>query len=139
MSDKTELFEYAPVPRAMAVMAIPTIFSQLITLIYNMADTWFLGLTNDPYKVAASSLVLTLYMFTIGIANLFGTGGGSLISRLLGARQLVFNIPLLLLLDRFFGMDGLVWTQFIADIFTVILTYAVYWKLYKKPRGKALA
>ena len=38
MSDKTELFEYAPVPRAMAVMAIPTIFSQLITLIYNMAD-----------------------------------------------------------------------------------------------------
>ncbi|MBO6107417.1 MAG: hypothetical protein J6P32_07510 [Stomatobaculum sp.] len=139
MSDKTELFEYALVPRAMAVMAIPTIFSQLITLIYNMADTWFLGLTNDPYKVAASSLVLTLYMFTIGIANLFGTGGGSLISRLLGARQLVFNIPLLLLLDRFFGMDGLVWTQFIADIFTVILTYAVYWKLYKKPRGKALA
>ena len=107
MSGKTELFEYAPVPRAMAVMAIPTIFSQLITLIYNMADTWFLGLTNDPYKVAA--------------------------------RQLVFNIPLLLLLDRFFGMDGLVWTQFIADIFTVILTYAVYWKLYKKPRGKALA
>ena len=84
MSDKTELFEYAPIPRAMAVMAIPTIFSQLITLIYNMADTWFLGLTNDPYKVAASSLVLTLYMFTIGIANLFGTGGGTLISRLLG-------------------------------------------------------
>ena len=87
MSDKTELFEHTPVPRAMAVMAIPTIFSQLITLIYNMADTWFLGLTNDPYKVAASSLVLTLYMFTIGIANLFGTGGGSLISRLLGAKR----------------------------------------------------
>ena len=96
-----------------------------------MADTWFLGLTNDPYKVAASSLVLTLYMFTIGIANLFGTGGGSLISR-----QLVFNIPLLLLLDHFFGMNGLVWTQFIADIFTVILTYAVYWKLYKEPQKK---
>ena len=48
----------------------------------------------------------------------------------------MFNIPLLLLLDRFFGMDGLVWTQFIADIFTVILTYAVYWKLYKEPQKK---
>ena len=45
-------------------------------------------------------------------------------------------VPLLLLLDHFFGMDGLVWTQFIADIFTVILTYAVYWKLYKKPQKK---
>lgn len=86
-ADRTELFERAPVPKAMAVMAIPTIFSQLITLIYNMADTWFIGLTNDPYKVAASSLVLTLYLLTIGIANLFGTGGGSLVSRLLGAKR----------------------------------------------------
>jgi len=33
-------------------------------------------------------------------------------------------------------MDGLVWTQFIADIFTVILTYAVYWKLYKESQEK---
>ena len=86
-ADRTELFERAPVPRAMAVMALPMIVSQLITLVYNMADTFFLGLTNDPYKVAASSLVLTLYLFTIGIANLFGTGGGSLISRLLGAKD----------------------------------------------------
>ena len=84
--DRTELFERAPIPRAMAVMSIPMIISQLITLIYNMADTFFLGLTNDPYKVAASSLVLTLYLFTAGIANLFGAGGGSLLSRLLGAK-----------------------------------------------------
>ncbi len=86
-ADRTELFENAPIPRAMAVMAIPTIFSQLVTLVYNMADTWFIGLTNDPYKVAASSLVLTLYLLTVGIANLFGTGGGSLISRLLGEKR----------------------------------------------------
>ena len=85
--DRTELFERAPIPRAMAVMSIPMIISQLITLIYNMADTFFLGLTNDPYKVAASSLVLTLYLFTAGIANLFGAGGGSLLSRLLGAKE----------------------------------------------------
>ena len=84
-TERTYLFEQAPVPRAMAVMAIPTIMSQLITLIYNVADTWFIGLTNNPYMVAASSLVLTLYLFTVGIANLFGTGGGSLVSRLLGA------------------------------------------------------
>ena len=54
-ADRTELFERAPIPRAMAVMSIPMIISQLITLIYNMADTFFLGLTNDPYKVAPFS------------------------------------------------------------------------------------
>ena len=39
--DKTEIFETMPVPKALAVMAIPTIISQIITLIYNMADTYY--------------------------------------------------------------------------------------------------
>ena len=84
---KTELFETAPVPRALFTMAVPTIVSQLIVLIYNMADTWFIGRTNNPYMVAASSLVLTVFMMTIAIANLFGVGGGSLMVRLLGAKD----------------------------------------------------
>lgn len=69
-------------------MAIPAIMSQIIMLIYNLADTWFIGLTNDPYKVAAVSLVLPAYLVTIGIANIFGVGGGTLISRLLGNKDL---------------------------------------------------
>ena len=52
---KTELFEKVPVPRALLSLALPTIVSQLIVLIYNMADTWFIGRTNNPYMVAASS------------------------------------------------------------------------------------
>ena len=79
-----EIFETRPVPRALAKMAIPTIVSQLITLVYNVADTWFIGQTNNPYMVAASSLVLTVFLMTTGIANLFGVGGGSLVVRLLG-------------------------------------------------------
>ena len=79
-----EIFETRPVPRALAKMAIPTIVSQLITLIYNIADTWFIGQTNNPYMVAASSLVLTIFLMTTCIANLFGVGGGSLVVRLLG-------------------------------------------------------
>ena len=71
----------------MAVMAIPTILSQLITLIYNLADTWFVGQTNNPYMVAACSLVLPAYMMAIVIANIFGVGGGTLVSRLLGAKD----------------------------------------------------
>lgn len=82
-----ELFETKPVPAALAKMALPTIVSQLITLIYNMADTWFIGRTNNPYMVGASSLVLTIFLMTAALANLFGVGGGSLAVRLLGRKD----------------------------------------------------
>ena len=82
-TETKEIFEIKPVPSALAKMAIPTRVSQLITLIYNIADTWFIGQTNNPYMVAASSLVLTVFMMTTALANLFGAGGGSLVVRLL--------------------------------------------------------
>lgn len=82
-----EIFETEPIASALAKMAVPTIVSQLITLIYNIADTWFIGQTNNPYMVAASSLVLTVFLMTTAIANLFGTGGGSLVVRLLGSND----------------------------------------------------
>lgn len=86
-TETKELFETRPVPSALAKMAIPTIVSQLITLVYNIADTWFIGQTNNPYMVAASSLVLTVFLMTSAIANLFGVGGGSLVVRLLGRKD----------------------------------------------------
>lgn len=82
-----EIFETKPVPSALAKMAIPTIVSQLITLIYNIADTWFIGQTNNPYMVAASSLVLTIFLMASAVANLFGVGGGNLVVRLLGSKD----------------------------------------------------
>lgn len=87
MNENKELFERMPVPRALAKMAIPTIVSQLITMIYNLADTFFIGQTNDPYKVAASSVAFILFFILGGLSNLFGVGGGSLISRLLGQQR----------------------------------------------------
>ena len=84
MDDKRFLFEKDSVPHALGVMALPTIVSQLIILIYNLADTWFVGRTNNPYMVAACSLVLPVFMMTIVITNVFGTGGGTLIARLIG-------------------------------------------------------
>jgi putative MATE family efflux protein len=68
-------------------MAVPTIISQLITLIYNIADTWYIGQTKNPYMVAATSLCLTVFMVLVALSNLFGVGGGSLVSRLLGSRR----------------------------------------------------
>ena len=78
-AEQINIFENYPVPRAMMIMAVPTIISQLIILIYNMADTWFIGLTDNPYMVAGCSLVLPVYMISIVVSALFGTGGGTLI------------------------------------------------------------
>ena len=86
-TDKIEIFERMSVPRALATMAVPTVISQIIALIYNIADTWFIGMTDDPYKVGAISLVGTVYLLTVGVANLFGVGGGSLVVRLLGSKD----------------------------------------------------
>ena len=86
-NDKTALFETIPVGKALMTMAIPTIVSQLITMIYNMADTFFIGLSNDPYKVAAASIVGVLFFMLNALSNLFGVGGGSLLSRLLGEKR----------------------------------------------------
>ena len=86
-ADKTELFERMPVNRALMTMAIPCVVSQLITLLYNLADTFFIGSTNDPYKVAAASVVSILFFMLNALANLFGVGGGSLLSRLLGKKD----------------------------------------------------
>ena len=86
-NDKTALFESTSVVKALLIMAIPTIVSQLITMIYNLADTFFIGMTNDPYKVAAASVVSILFFILTSLANLFGVGGGSLMSRLLGEKK----------------------------------------------------
>ena len=84
---KIELFETAPVFQALMVMAVPTVISQLIVLVYNLADTWFIGQTDNPYMVAASSLVATVFLMLTGIANLFGVGGGNLVVQLLGRHE----------------------------------------------------
>ena len=75
------------VPKALAVMAVPTVISQIIALIYNIADTWFIGMTDNPYMVAATSLVGTVYLLTAAVANVFGVGGGNLVVQLMGKKD----------------------------------------------------
>ena len=87
MENKRYLFEKMPVPKALATLAIPTIISQLITMIYNLADTFFIGMADNPSQTAASSLSFTLVFLMASLSNLFGVGGGSLISRLLGEKR----------------------------------------------------
>ena len=82
-----ELFETVPVPRAVATLAIPTVISQVVTMIYNLADTFFIGQTGDPLMVAAVSLVSPWFNLLTALGNLFGLGGSSLISRMLGLKR----------------------------------------------------
>ena len=83
-TDRNEVFAALPVPRAVGVMVLPAIVSQIIHVIYNLADTWFVGLTGDPNAVAAISLCLPLYNILTGLSNLFGVGGASMIGRSIG-------------------------------------------------------
>ena len=83
--DNIELFERTPVKKAVIALVVPTVISQLITVIYNMADTFFIGQVGDPNQVAATSLCMPLFILLTGMANLFGIGGSSLISRCLGS------------------------------------------------------
>lgn len=87
MEENKELFETMPVAKALTTMAVPTIISQLITMIYNLADTFFIGRTDNPYMVAAASLSYVLFFILTALSNLFGVGGGSQISRLLGEER----------------------------------------------------
>jgi putative MATE family efflux protein len=85
--DRTELFERTPILRALAVLAVPTVFSQLVSVIYNLADTFWVGRLNDPLQNAAVTLVAPAMMAMNAVSNLFGTGSSSLMSRSLGAKE----------------------------------------------------
>ncbi len=82
-----DIFENRPVLKSILSLAIPTVISQLITVLYNTADTFFIGQIGDPNQVAAANLCMPFFFFLNAIANLFGIGGASLVSRLLGSQQ----------------------------------------------------
>lgn len=85
MQDKTtEIFKNAPVPKAVLSNVIPSIISMIMVLIYNLADTFFIGQTKNAYMVAAVSVATPAFLIFMAIGMLFGIGGTSLISRMLG-------------------------------------------------------
>ena len=65
-------------------MAIPSVISSLVTVVYNMADTFFVGQTGDPLQVAAVSLTNPIFILFMAVANMLGTGGSAIASRALG-------------------------------------------------------
>lgn len=85
--DKVLLFEKTPIPRAVAKLAVPMIFSSLVMVLYNLADTYFVGMMNDPVQNAAVTLAAPVLLAFNAINNLFGVGTSSMMSRALGRRE----------------------------------------------------
>lgn len=84
---KTVLFEQTPIPKAVMQLAVPTILSSLVMVIYNLADTYFVGMLNDPAQNAAVTLAMPLLLAFNAVNNLFGVGSSSMMSRALGRKD----------------------------------------------------
>lgn len=87
MRGNDDLFCEMPVRRAVLSLAVPTVISQIITVIYNMADTFFIGQLNDPNQVAAATVAMPAFAALTALSNLFGIGGASKIARCLGQKD----------------------------------------------------
>ena len=85
--DRTLLFEETPIPKAVATLAVPTILSSLVMVLYNLADTYFVGMLNDPVQNAAVTLAAPVMLAFNAVNNLFGVGSSSMMSRALGRRD----------------------------------------------------
>lgn len=85
--EKNVLFEEMPVSRAIMKLAIPTMISSLIMVIYNLSDTYFIGILNDPIQNALVTLAAPMLLAFNTINNLFGVGSSSMMSRALGRKD----------------------------------------------------
>lgn len=86
-SKTTALFERAPISEAVLKNALPAMAAMLMTLIYNLADTFFVGQTHDAFQVAAVSLAMPVFLIFMAVGMVFGMGGTSVISRALGQKR----------------------------------------------------
>lgn len=81
MEKSLESYDKMPVRRAVMKNVLPAVAAMLMTLIYNLADTYFIGKTNDAYQVAAVSLATPVFLIFMAVGTIFGAGGTSVISR----------------------------------------------------------
>lgn len=86
-AQKTELFERTPIPKAVMKLAVPTVLSSLVMVLYNLADTYFVGMLNNAVQNAAVTLAAPLLLAFNAVNNLFGVGSSSMMSRALGRRD----------------------------------------------------
>jgi len=123
MNNKEELFETTPVPKAVAKLAIPTMLAAIVMVIYNLADTFFVGLLNDPISTSAVTLAAPMVLLFNAVTNLFGVGASSKMSRALGIKDYdtvkktsAFGIYSTILCGLLFSLLTLVFKDFILNL-----------------------
>ena len=79
-----EVFSDAPVPKAVLKNVLPAMAAMVMVLIYNLADTFFIGQTHDDILIASVSLAMPVFLLFTAVGTIFGVGGVSVISRALG-------------------------------------------------------
>lgn len=84
---ENELFEKSPIHKAYFTLALPVVFSMIISLVYNMVDTYFIAQTGNTNLIAGVSLGAPIFTFMIAVGDIFGLGGSSVISRLFGEKK----------------------------------------------------
>ena len=80
--------EKAPVSKAIVHMAVPMILSMVINIVYNITDAFYIGMLNNTSMLAAITLALPFTTILMALGEIFGTGGSTYISRLLGENDL---------------------------------------------------
>ncbi len=84
MNDKTESFAHGPLKTVVLKNVLPSIAAMIMVLIYNLADTFFIGQTGDTLQVAAVSLATPVFLLFMAVGNIYGLGGTSVIAIALG-------------------------------------------------------
>ncbi len=87
MIKNIDIFETAPIPKAVFKFALPTVLSMIVAVFYNMVDAFFVGQTGDPSQFAAVNVATPIFMFLMAAGNIYGMGGSSFISRALGEKN----------------------------------------------------
>ena len=89
MSKKSNSYylKEAPIRKAIAHLSIPMMIGISATTIYNLINAYFIGLVHDTNMMSTITLGLTITIVFMAIGNLFGVGGGTFITRLLGSKK----------------------------------------------------
>ena len=85
---RMRLFEEEAIPKAVLRLSVPTVISCLVSVLYSLADTYFVGMLNLPVETAAVTLAAPVLLAFNAVNNLFGVGSSSMMSRALGRKDM---------------------------------------------------
>ena len=122
---KNDLFEKVPIPRAYFTFALPVVFSMVVSLVYNMVDTFFIAQTGNTDLVAGVSLSAPIFTLMIAL-------GAFLLSV---SRQGVIFAIVIFLASKTFGYNGVLASQAVSDCLTAILAAVLLFRWIHKEKG----